>query len=633
MSVTANASAPPGTSSLEQRVRAELVRTAYADSIYGAPFAMVIAVILGRTMLTAFPAKVVMPWTVAMLACNTLRLISRWAYTRRPVRPENAGWWEICFVAVSAITGLCVGWGMWLFYGANDPIYRVIVVFVLAGLTTGASRLLAPVYWANLLYLYFSVAPLLPRFLTGSDLRGYALGIMCVIYMGYMTVAARQHLRTLRGLVRLGYENTALVESLGAAKDGAEKFNRELTAEIDRRKIVETELRAARERAEAANRAKTDFLATMSHEIRTPMNGLLGMLRIVRDTPLTADQREHLETAAGSADTLLELINDILDFSKIEAGRLELELIAFDPAVTMKTVADLLRSRAKMKGIELAAEFDPRLPVGLIGDPTRLRQVLFNLIGNALKFTDRGRVALAVTCDALDAKFATLTFAVSDTGIGMDVEAVARLFSVFTQADSSMSRRFGGTGLGLAISQRLVEAMGGKITVESAPGRGSTFRFNLRFTRPTTIEPGQFASESEAPYVPPALRGRVLVVEDDRINQRVVEHFLKQMGLEVTIVEDGFEAVSAATSADWAAVLMDCQLPGLDGLEATRRIRTKLNGRALPIIALTANASTSDRAACLAAGMDEFLTKPVRRELLASVLEKRLPAARPESSR
>ena len=629
---TAAVAASPKTNPLEQRVRAELLRTAYADSIYGAPFAMVIAVMVGGTMLTAFPPSKVIPWVLLMLGCNLLRLLSRWRYTRRPVPLEATGWWERAFVFVSAITGLCVGWGMWMFYGANDPIYRVMVVLVLAGLTTGASRLLAPVYWANVSYLYLSVAPLLPRFVIGADLRGYALAVMCLIYLGYMTVAARQQLRTLRRLVALGFENTTLVGSLGSAKDATDQLNRELTAEIERRNIVETELRAARERAEAASRAKSEFLATMSHEIRTPMNGLLGMLRIVRDSELTTDQRDHLETAAGSADALLELIKDILDFSKIEAGRLELERIAFDPTATIKTVVDLLGSRAKAKGLELAIDLDPHLPVGLLGDPTRLRQVLFNLVGNAIKFTERGRVALSVKCEAVEATSVTLGFAVTDTGIGMDAEALGRLFTVFMQADSTMSRRFGGTGLGLAISQRLVEAMGGKIGAESKPGSGSSFYFRLRFQRPVTIDPKHPTREVEAPYVPPALRGRVLVVEDDRVNQRVIGHFLKQMGLEITTVDDGFAAVKAATSAEWDAVLMDCQLPGLDGLEATRRIRAQLGDRKLPIIALTANASTSDRTACLAAGMDDFLTKPVRRELLAAALGKRLPAAAPARS-
>jgi signal transduction histidine kinase/CheY-like chemotaxis protein len=608
------ATTTPPTRALDLRVRAELVRTAYDDSLYGAPFAAGVAILFGAKMLAAFPTRTVFAWMSLALACNALRLGMRWLYRRAPAPPEQTARWAAWFVAVSAAAGLSWGAAAWLFYDAGNPNYRVLLVLVLAGLTTGAARLLVPIFSANVSYLYLSIGPLMARVMIDDAMRSVALGFMCLLYLGYMTVAARQQLRTLRRSIRLGFENGELVDTLGA--------------EITRREGTESELRSARERAEAANQAKSEFLATMSHEIRTPMNGILGMLRIVRDSPLTPDQHEHLETAAGSADTLLELINDILDFSKIEAGRLEIEQIPFAPAATMKTVVDLLRPRAAAKGLELTTDFDPRLPAALLGDPTRLRQVLFNLLGNAIKFTDRGRVTLSARCDALDPAIASVTLAVRDTGIGMDCETVARLFTVFSQADSSMSRRFGGSGLGLAISQKLVEAMGGKITVESTAGGGSTFSFVLPLARPAVEAPPRHPADQEARYVPPVLRGRLLVVEDDRVNQRVIGHFLRQMGLDLTFVENGHDAVQAATTTPWDAILMDCQLPGLDGLEATRRIRAQLAGRTLPILALTANASIADRAACLAAGMDDFLTKPVRRELLAGALERWLaPAA------
>ena len=613
------------TDPLALRVQAELVRTAYDDALYGAPFAAGVALLLGFTMLSEFPPRVVAGWLMFALACNAMRLFSRWQYFRRPVPPERAGWWARWFIVLSAFAGFSWGLGAWIFYTAGSPGFRTMLVLVLAGLTTGAARLLLPVLAANLSYLYLSIVPLMAGVLFDPETRSPVMIIMCVLYLGYMSVAARQQLRTLRRSIRLGFENASLVESLGAANQAAEKLNRDLSAEIAQRGMVELELRTTTERAQAASRAKSEFLATMSHEIRTPMNGIIGMLRIVHDSPLTPEQREHLETAAGSADTLLDLINDILDFSKIEAGRLELEQIAFAPAA-LRSVTDLLRSRATAKSLEFAVEFDPRLPVGLVGDPTRLRQVLFNLLGNAIKFTAHGRVTLRVTCDALDATAATVTFAVIDSGIGLDAEAVARLFSPFTQADSSMSRRYGGTGLGLAISQKLVEAMGGKIAVDSAPGRGATFHFTLRLGRPAADD-ARLRDASSAPFIPPALRGRVLVVEDDRVNQRVIGHFLKHWGLTMSFVEDGLEAVQAATTGSWDLVLMDCQLPELDGLEATRRIRQQLAGRPLPIVALTANASTQDRAACLAAGMDDFLTKPLRVELLAATLQKWLPAA------
>ena len=617
---------PVTDTSLDIRVRAEMVRTAYDDARYGAPFAIAVAVLFGASIYGVFPSHVVFPWLAFVLVCNILRLVSRWAYFRHPVPLEDTGFWSRRFVAVSAATGLSWGIAAWLFYTPEDSIYRVMIVLVLAGLTTGASRLLAPIIAANLAYVYLAIGPLQARLMVNADTRGYVLGAMCVMYLGYMSLAARQQVRTLRRTIRLGYENTTLVESLGAAKERAEQLNRDLSAEIARREVVEKELRTASEHAVAASRAKSDFLATMSHEIRTPMNGIIGMLRIVRDTPLTPAQRDHVDTAAASADTLLDLLSDILDFSKIEAGHLELERIAFSPAAVVKSVVDLLRPRATAKGLELTLEMELQPSPTLLGDPVRIRQVLFNLIGNAVKFTDRGSVRVRVSGETNEPGAATVRFSVHDTGIGMDKEAYSRIFRPFTQADSSMSRRFGGSGLGLAISQKLIGAMGSRIVVRSEAGRGSEFEFSLTLSR---VAPSAAVVETKSglPLQLPQLRGRVLIVEDERVNQRVIGHFLQRMGLDSGLAETGLEAVELALTGKWDAVLMDCQLPGIDGIEATRRIRRHDHGRTLPIIALTANASTEDRAACFAAGMNDFLTKPVRVELLATALRKWLPVA------
>ena len=622
------ASAAP-VASLEARVRAELVRIAYVDALYGAPFAMVVALLFAYATIDAFGGRVVLPWLGFALTCNILRLVFRAAYLRRPVPITHSGRWSLLFVVVSAATGLSWGAGAWLFYTPHDSIYRVIVVLSLAGLTTGASRLLAPIVAANLLYVYLAIGPLMVRVLAEtdpSDPKNYVISVMCVLYLVYMSVAARQQVRTLERSVRLGFENTELIGSLSAAKERAEKLNRSLGAEIAQRQVVESELRAAGERALAASRAKSEFLATMSHEIRTPMNGIIGMLRIVRDTPLTPAQRDFVETAASSADTLLDLLSHILDFSKIEAGHLELEQIAFSPVTITRSVVEILRPRASGKRLSLALEVEPDAPASALGDPTRIRQVLFNLIGTAIKFTEHGGVEVRVSGgDAGDPKSCAVTFSVRDTGIGMHDEALERIFRPFTQADSSMSRRFGGTGLGLAISQKLVAAMGGALGARSKPGEGSEFQFTLRL--PAAGGPTSTAPAAAPTFQMPQLRGRVLVVEDDRINQRVIGHFLKQMGLETGLAEDGNAAVRVASEGAWDLILMDCQLPGVDGLEATRQIRAREPDRALPIIALTANASTQDRTACLAAGMNDFLTKPVRVELLASTLQRWLPSA------
>ena len=608
------ANLPPPDPTLDQRVEAELVRTAYVDSIYGAIFASVVALLLAWQMTDHFPQSVIAPWLAFTLCGNALRFGMRWAYIRQPIAPAATTSWSRGFALVSGLVGVGWGWGGWVF-ADGETNHRIFVVLVLAGLVTGASRLLVPILAANLAYLYLTVIPLMARLILDPEQTHPILITLTVLFLCYMTLAARQQLQTLRRTIRLSLENTSLVASLGA--------------EIDRRTLVEAELRSASTRAEAASIAKSEFLATMSHEIRTPMNGILGMLQIVRESELTPEQRAQIETAATSADALLDVLNDVLDFSKIEAGRLDLELIPFAPESTLSTVVDLLRPRAKAKGLILTADFASDLPTALVGDPTRLRQVLFNLLGNAVKFTAQGSVTLRIFRSGLsDHVSPTLVFSVVDTGIGMDAASVARLFSPFTQADSSMSRRFGGTGLGLAISHKLVEAMGGKISVRSEPGRGSEFSFSLRFDRPSAVDT-RFLRAAAAPYRAPSLRGRILVVEDDRINQRVIAHFLTQMGLEHALVENGHDAVTTALQSPWDIILMDCQLPDLDGLEATRRIRTQLATRPLPIIALTANASTQDRAACFSAGMDDFLSKPVRVEHLAATLEKWLPRSRP----
>ncbi len=606
--------------SITLKVRAELVRTAFGDSLYGAPFAIVVAILFGFVMLEAAPARTVWTWMLVTVTCNALRLLTRWLFLRRPVPLSAIPHWSFAFVIISGLTGLSWGIGGWIFFNLGEPSYRLLTVLVLSALTTGAARLLVPILAANLAYFYLSIVPLMAAFMADDDLRRPEVAVLCVFYLGFMTIAARQQLRSLRRSLRLSHENLRLAESLGHAKDNAEQLNRGLSAEIARREVVETELRDASTRAVAASQAKSDFLATMSHEIRTPMNGILGMLRVVRDTPLSPVQREHLETAATSADTLLDLLNDVLDFSKIEAGRLDLESTPFAPATLAKSVADLLHARVRDKGLSFDLYLADDLPGAVLNDATRLRQILLNLLGNAIKFTERGRVALALSCSERTARRAVLCFTISDTGIGIDSAAQARLFTPFTQGDSSMSRRYGGTGLGLVISIRLAQAMGGTIQLQSTVNVGSTFRLVLPCEIPDL--PPDARPALATPFVAPQLGGRVLVVEDDSVNRQVIDLLLKKLGLTATFAPDGESALTLASARAFDLVLMDCQLPGIDGLETTRRLRAAPAGRSLKIVALTANASTHVRTACFAAGMDDFLSKPIRFELLATTLSK-----------
>ena len=391
-----------------------------------------------------------------------------------------------------------------------------------------------------------------------------------------------------------------------------------LEAQARQLEQANAELKAALAAARQATELKSRFLANVSHEMRTPMHGILGMTGLLLNTPLEAQQRECARSVMESAEALLELINDLLDISKIEAGRLRLERHAFDPGAVARSVADLLRVRAAAKGLELSCRLDPKLPPCLLGDAGRLRQVLMNLVGNAVKFTERGSVLLRVAVQQETASAATLCFAVEDTGIGIEPEQQALLFESFVQGDGSSTRRYGGAGLGLTISKELVELMGGRIGVDSRPGRGSAFWFVVEFPKaPAECAAPQAAAEETSAGPAAAGRCRILLAEDNPINQKIALRMLQQAGYAAEAVENGAQAVAALQKACYDLVLMDVQMPGMDGLEATARIRRLEAGRRhTPIIAMTANAMAGDRERCLAAGMDDYLPKPVRREQL-----------------
>ena len=428
----------------------------------------------------------------------------------------------------------------------------------------------------------------------------------------------------------LGESFNRMITALAASQEEIRQYQELLEERIRQRT---QELEKAMHGALAASQAKSEFLANISHELRTPMNGLLGMLDLVLDSPVGGEQREQVEIAQRCAYSLLDLLNDILDLSKIEAGRMILEKVPFDLRSVAEDCARAQRAKAQQKGIELRFEYVGDV-TNVTGDPLRLRQIVANLLSNAIKFTEKGWVSVRQSVSAeADGKL-TMVLDVADTGAGIPAEKVPLIFEKFTQADSSISRKYGGTGLGLAITKRLVELQGGQIRVESRVGRGSTFTVEIPFETAPAGEPTVEPRPEQRTAVPDSKQARLLLVEDNAVNQRVVLAMLRKKNYAIDVANNGQEALDKLERATepYNVILMDVQMPILDGLETTKAIRRNNAWDNLPIIAMTAHAMIGDRERCLQAGMNAYVSKPVQQAGLIAVIEQYLASGTGQSA-
>ena len=536
-------------------------------------------------------------WLALLVTTAVGRIILYRCYkTNPPADPELRKWLNFYFIVVM-ISGIVWAVGSVWFFEQDDPVVCFFIAMVIAGVVSGALPNLAPYYPSFCIFAIPILLSFAVRNLIAGRAEYFVLGALTLLFAGVLLSSARFFNRILLDTLRLNIEKETLVEHL------------------ERERAI----------AEAANCAKSDFLAAMSHEIRTPLNGVLGMVGVLEDTPLSGQQQDYLKSIHMSANTLLALINDILDFSSIEAGKVSIELLPFDPSDVCREVAHLFDFAVKSKELEFTLLADRDFDGKVIGDANRIRQILINLVSNAVKFTEKGTITLKLIVQDGDENGVLLHFLVIDSGMGIPADKISLLFNKFSQVSESLKHRVQGTGLGLAICKGLSAILGGEIGVESEFGKGSSFWFKIRLPRAGLVATASNvpAPETMAQEIRDDIKGcYVLVADDVELNRMLMVINLEKEGCRVDVAENGAEAAEMAIKSNFDIILMDCVMPHMDGYEATVKIREfeAATDRHVPIIALTANAIVGEREKCIAAGMDDFLTKPfIMHDVLAAI--------------